>query len=88
MQEIVIELAQRKDFALAADMRAAMATEMGNHWDDDHPGWRERFAQYFSERQESGESQLFQARSGDEIVGMLFVSLVEKALQQPRSLKE
>jgi hypothetical protein len=29
MQEIVIEPAQSKDFALAADMRAAMATEMG-----------------------------------------------------------
>ena len=58
-------------------MRAVMASEMGNNWDADHPGWRERFALYFSERQEAGESQLFQARSGDEIVGMLFVSLVD-----------
>jgi ribosomal protein S18 acetylase RimI-like enzyme len=77
IEGITIDAAHPGEMGEAADLRAVMATEMGNHWDDDHPGWRERFVHYFGEKQQAGQAQLFYAKSNQEIVGMVFVSLVD-----------
>ena len=54
-----------------------MATEMGNDWDHDHPGWSDRFVEYLLHKQETGVAQVFYAKSGSEIVGMATVSLID-----------
>lgn len=61
----------------AAELRAIMANESGSDWDAAHPGWRERFVDYFARKQEYGEAQLFCAVVGEKIVGISAISLVE-----------
>jgi GNAT superfamily N-acetyltransferase len=77
-QEFTIYAAAADDLHIAAEMRGIMAAEMGNDWDTDHPGWRQRFAEYFSNKQKRGDSQTFFARVGDEVIGMATVSLVDE----------
>lgn len=60
-----------------AALRAAMATEMGHDWDEDHPGWRERFMEYFGDKQKSGQAQLFHAHADGKVIGIAIVSLVD-----------
>ena len=68
-------LADAGDLKFAAEMRAAMAVEMGDDWDPKHPGWRERYVEYFAARQKDQQSQVLMARQGSEFVGMATVSL-------------
>jgi len=88
MDSITIAPALSEELEAAADLRAAMAGEMGNAWDDKHPGWRMRFAAYFRAKQEAGTAQVFFARSGDRAIGMAIMSVVDDyrnfALGQPR----
>jgi GNAT superfamily N-acetyltransferase len=63
---------------IAAALRAQMAVEMGHPWDDgEFPGWQERFAEYFADRQQRGESQTFYAKVGEEVVGIALASLID-----------
>jgi GNAT superfamily N-acetyltransferase len=75
--EPVVAPAQGEEFYAAADLRATMAEEMGDGWDERYPGWRERFVEYFQARQSAGQSQIICARVDGNIVGMAAVSLVD-----------
>jgi GNAT superfamily N-acetyltransferase len=73
--EIVTPFAD--ELTIAAEMRALMAVEMGADWDQNHEGWRERYVEYFANRQRRGESQVFYAKVQDEIIGMASVSILD-----------
>ena len=74
---VKIVRAASDDLHHAAELRKVMAVEMGSDWDKDHPGWQERFAEYWRQKQEAQVAQVFYAFSGNERVGMLSVSLVD-----------
>jgi GNAT superfamily N-acetyltransferase len=77
-QSFEIIHADSKSLHIAAALRSQMAVEMGHPWDDsEFPGWQERFAEYFADRQERGESQTFYARVGEEVVGIALSSLTD-----------
>lgn len=69
--------ADREDLPAVARLRGVMAVEMGNDWDGPHPGWQERFAEYFRGKIAMGHGQIFIARGGGAIVGMVAVTLVD-----------
>jgi GNAT superfamily N-acetyltransferase len=75
--EIEVSPAQSDELHLVAELRAVMAQEMGENWDNNYSGWRERFVEYFSDKQAIGQSQFFVARAGESVVGIAAVSLVE-----------
>lgn len=51
--------ASASEIPIASALRAEMASEMGQDWDAAHPGWRERYFEYFSARQADDQSQIF-----------------------------
>ena len=66
------------DFEFATAMRSAMDAENGIDHDALHPGWRERFREYFGSRQARGDAQIFAARmENGEPVGMAIVTLAD-----------
>lgn len=73
----VIAAASKEQLRVAANLRSAMAAEGGADWDTDHPGWRERYAEYFAHKQAEHQGQLFVALSGDQVVGMAAVTVPE-----------
>ncbi len=63
------------DFDFATDMREAMDLEIEVDHDRAHPGWRQRFKDFWASRQAAGIAQFFVARNGDgERIGMAFVT--------------
>ena len=68
------------ELEIAADLRAAMASEMGNQWDRDYPGWRPRFAAYFRDKQRAGTCQTFFAVRNEDgaVVGVAIFSFVDE----------
>lgn len=69
--------ASHADLEKAAQLRYEMGLEMGEDWDAKYPGWRHRYVEYFSARQDAGESCVFLAKVGDTIAGMVTVSIVQ-----------
>lgn len=65
------------DFPIAADLQAAMTREFGGDRDSTYPGWRERFVQYFLQRQDKGQAQLFCAQLAGNVVGITVVTLID-----------
>ncbi len=65
------------DYLLAAEMRQEMAIELEGDWDAEHPGWRQRFADYFARRQAAGRAQLFMAVESETPIGMAIVSIAD-----------
>jgi GNAT superfamily N-acetyltransferase len=90
MDKVAIRPARLEEMNVAADLRGVMASEMGRHWDCEHPGWRVRFATFFREKQASGNAQFFFAENGGDIVGMAAVSVLDEyralAFGQPRAI--
>jgi len=76
-QSFVIAPATKEELTLAANLRFAMAVEGGANWDVEHPGWRERYVEYFSKKQDDNLGEHFVARWGDQVVGMAAVSVPE-----------
>jgi len=63
---------------IAAQLRAEMEIEFGDDYDARDPGWREKFCEFYGERQRAGRGQLFFALDGDAIAGMAIVSIVDE----------
>jgi len=78
MEDVVVRPAGLTEIGVAAELRAMMAREMGNSWDEEHPGWREGFAQFFHDKQQRGDAQLFYAEREGEIVGMAAFSVLDE----------
>src|SRR5277367_5661046 len=74
---VEISVAQESELSTASELRALMAKEMGEDWDQAHAGWRELFVEYFTLKRKSGKSEVFLARKCGTVVGMLTVSLVD-----------
>ena len=70
--------AELGELGVAADLRAEMALEMGHDWDREHPGWRERFAEFFREKQRRGDAQLFYAWFDGKVVAMAAFSVLDE----------
>lgn len=77
LERIVISRIAAADLGQAADLRGQMAIEHGKNWDADHPGWKNRFVEYFARRMETGISQCFAAYDDGRMVAHAFVSLTE-----------
>jgi GNAT superfamily N-acetyltransferase len=75
--ELEIVPARNEELPQVAQLRGVMAKEMGDDWDADHSGWRERFVEYFARRQDAYLSQFFVVKEAGTIVGIAAVSLVE-----------
>ncbi len=62
--------AHAADLAAIADFWLAMFEEVGKHRESEfQPGWRERFAEYFSNRSDVGDAAYFVAVASGRIVG-------------------
>jgi GNAT superfamily N-acetyltransferase len=76
------------ELSTAAALRAQMAREDGRDWDARHPGWRERFAEFWREKQAAGRAQFFYAESEGTVVGMAAFVLLDEyrafAFGEPR----
>lgn len=85
---VVVRPARLEELGIAAEMRAVMAREMDGDWDAEHPGWRDKFVQFFRDKQARGDAQLFYAERGGEIVGMAAFSVLDEyraaAFGEPR----
>lgn len=78
MSAASIRRASLAEFECAAELRHRMAREMGRDWDRDHPGWRERYAEFFRDRQRRGDAQLVLAECEGAIVGMAIFSVTDE----------
>ena len=58
-------------------MRRQMSVEHEGDFDARSPGWRGRYAEYFSDKQRDGKGQLFLAFDGEKAIGMAIVSFLE-----------
>jgi ribosomal protein S18 acetylase RimI-like enzyme len=76
-QNFVIASASQEQMRAAADLRQAMAFEGGEDWDANHPGWRDRYAEYFARKQAEYKGQLFVALNGEQVIAMAAVTLPE-----------
>ena len=87
--DVAISAAESADFDDAARLRAGMAREEDRGWDERFPGWQARFAEYFRRRQQRGDSQVYVARRGGEVVGVAAFSITDEyrtfVLGQPRA---
>jgi GNAT superfamily N-acetyltransferase len=85
---VIVRPARLEEFANVGRLRNVMADEEGLRWSRDHPGWQQRYAEYFRAKQERGLAQVFFAVRGEEIVGMAAFSLLDEyrvvALDQQR----
>src|SRR5579863_5894714 len=64
------------DFPTTIALRAAMVRELSDtDPDDDFPGWRSRYEEFYRQRIASGDTALFFAEAGDRVVGMATVYL-------------
>ena len=63
---------------IAAELRAEMEREFGFDYDQDRSGWRERFCEFYGDRQRTGRGQLFLAFDGAEPIGMTLISLTDE----------
>lgn len=64
------------DYAIAVELREAMALEMQSRdFAEARGDWRARFVAYFGERQRAGEGQLFLAFEGETPIGMALISI-------------
>ncbi|MBV8374082.1 MAG: GNAT family N-acetyltransferase [Candidatus Eremiobacteraeota bacterium] len=83
-----IRPARLDELEVAGNLRARMAEEEGLHWDDESPGWRTRYVEFFRRKQRAGDAQLFFAQRGESIVGMAAFSVLDEyraaAFGQPR----
>jgi ribosomal protein S18 acetylase RimI-like enzyme len=88
MPDVVIRSAASDDLDRAAQLRGAMAREMGHDWEQLHPGWQPRFAGYWADRQNAGRAQCFFAEHDGALAGMCFASITDEyrsvALDEPR----
>lgn len=66
-----------EELEAAAELRHQLGLDMNDDWDTRYVGWRERFVSYFNQMQVSGNSQVILAKSDDEIIGMIVVSLID-----------
>src|SRR5579872_7352779 len=63
---------------VAAELRAEMELEFGHDYDSQSENWRERFCEFYGDRQRAGRGQLFFAFDGETPIGMAIVSLVDE----------
>jgi GNAT superfamily N-acetyltransferase len=86
--DVTIRPARLEELDVAGDLRARMATEEGLRWDEESPGWRGRYVEFFRRKQRVGDAQLFFAQRADRIVGMAAFSVLDEyraaAFGQPR----
>ena len=76
--KVSIRAANAAELHVAAALRDEMALEMGHCWDDEHPGWRERFAAFFAERIRRGDACVYYAEVGGTVVGMALFSVLDE----------
>ncbi|HTU81788.1 MAG TPA: GNAT family N-acetyltransferase [Candidatus Acidoferrales bacterium] len=85
---VTIRPARVDELGRFARMRALMAEEARSAWDREYPGWRERYAAYFADKQSAGDGQVFFAVRGDDVVGVAAFSVTDEyraqALGTPR----
>ena len=85
---VTVRPARLEELAVAGDLRARMALEDGHTWDDEAPGWRTRFAEFFREKQSRGDAQVFFAERDGTPIGMAAFSVLDEyrahAFGQPR----
>jgi GNAT superfamily N-acetyltransferase len=65
------------EYPLAAEMRRQMSVEHDGDFDARAPGWRQRYAAFFSAKQRDGKGQLFLAFDRNTAIGMAIVSFLE-----------
>ena len=70
--------ASADEFPIAAELRAEMAIEMGNDFDELAKDWRTKFCAFFGGKQSSGNGQLFLAYDRDEPVGCAIVTIPDE----------
>jgi GNAT superfamily N-acetyltransferase len=75
---VTIRRALPEEFGIAAGLRARMAEEDGRDWDEESPGWRERYAEFFARKQRSGDAQIFFAQRDGQVVGMAAFSVLDE----------
>ncbi|MBV8638187.1 MAG: GNAT family N-acetyltransferase [Candidatus Eremiobacteraeota bacterium] len=67
------------EYEAALDLRAEMSRDSHESapWDESSPGWRERFREFFTERQALDRAQLFLAYDGAAAIGMCITYIGE-----------
>jgi GNAT superfamily N-acetyltransferase len=75
---VTIRAAGPEELGIAAALRARMAEEDGRHWDEESPGWRGRYAEFFARKQKAGDAQVFYAQREGQIVGMAAFSVLDE----------
>lgn len=77
MTDVSYRPAAESDIPVAQEMRAAMIRELNDEDPDDtHPGWRERYQQFYSEQMAGGDAALFLAEAAGQPVGVAAVYLL------------
>jgi len=88
LEGVTIRPAALDELGVAGDLRAAMALESGHSWDEESPGWRARFAEFFHEKQSRGDAQVFFAERRGAAIGMAAFSVLDeyraRAFGKPR----
>jgi GNAT superfamily N-acetyltransferase len=86
--EVTVRPAALEELDVAGALRARMAEEEGLRWDEESPGWRARYVEFFARKQRTGDAQLYYAESAGRIVGMAAFSVLDEyraaAFGQPR----
>ena len=76
----LIREAASHELGIVAELRGAMASEMGYDWSA-YLGWQERLTEYFEETQQSGVRQFFIACADGDVVAMFALSILEDELR-------
>lgn len=77
LSRIECRAAGANEYPAAADLRQAMALEMGGGFDAMARDWRTKFCAYFGGKQSAGNAQLLLAFDGETPIGCVTVSLAE-----------
>ena len=69
--DFLIRSLEQRELDAAISLRARMHHELnGVHADDEYPGWRERFKEFFATRMAADGAAVFVAQAGAEPVGL------------------
>jgi GNAT superfamily N-acetyltransferase len=69
--DFLIHRLEQRELDAAISLRARMNQELdGVHPDAEHPGWRERFREFFATRVAADDAAVFVAQMGSEPVGL------------------
>lgn len=78
LSEIECRAAGADEYPAAAELRQAMALEMGGDFDAMARDWRTRFCAYFGGKQSGGSAQLFLAFDGETPIGCATISIADE----------